>query len=219
MIIRQLIIYTSNLKDQTGFYKDLELPLIEFSESSATFGIGNSILTFIQRKDNKPYHFAINIPCNKTEEALAWIKRKATVLKYHGNEIVDFSRWNALSFYFHDKDNNIIEFIARKNLRNENYLRFGGQSLLEISEVGVAVDDVQDTFNAFNLIRPLPLYDGNLERFCAAGDEHGLFIIIDKNNKRWMPTDEIAEQADFIMKGDFNIEFADGKIRERSAAI
>ena len=33
----------------------------------------------------------------------------------------------------------------------------------------------------------LQLYDGNLDRFCAAGDEQGLLIMIRPSLKKWLP--------------------------------
>lgn len=219
MFIRQLIIHTSNFSAQKKFYLDLQFPLIEFSKTSVSFGVGHSVLTFLQKKNSKPYHFAITIPGNKTEEALTWVKRRANVLKYHGNDIVDFKKWNALSFYFHDHDKNIVEFIARKNLNNNQQNAFSAKSLIEISEIGMAVKSVTETYNELNKLHNLPIYDGNLEVFCAAGDEHGLFIIIDKNKKNWMPCDEPAYTADFIMKGDFDIQFSNGKVKEFSSVF
>ena len=39
-------------------------------ENKVTFKIGNSLLTLKQDKNFKPYHIAINIPCNMDFDAL-----------------------------------------------------------------------------------------------------------------------------------------------------
>lgn len=215
MFIQQLILFSRNLKAQHDFYKGLGFTLIEHSADSVSFGVGRTVLSFHYKSVCKPNHFAITIPGNRIEDALAWVKKKTKVLPFNGNEIVDFKNWNALSVYFHDADNNIVELIARKNLRYDNFNSFAAHTMIEISEVGVATDNIEATYNALNSIKPLPVFDGSFDRFLAAGDEHGLFIIIDKEHKSWMPVNDKAESSDFVLKGDYNIAFTAGKISER----
>ena len=52
-----------------------------------------------------------------------------------------------------------------------------------------------------------PIYDGTLQRFAAIGDEEGLFIIVN-HNKKWMPTNDLAQLIDF--EGIF--EFGNQKV-------
>jgi len=35
-------------------------------------------------------------------------------------------------------------------------------------------------------------YSGDLTRFAAIGDEHALFIVIDKEQKKWIPREDEA---------------------------
>ncbi len=214
MIIKELLIYTSKLNEQIEFYRDvLALAVINKSENSISFKIGYSTLTFCYNDLAKPYHFAFNIPSNKEHEALAWLKQRVKVLTYQGNELVDFVNWNAKSIYFYDADKNVVEFIARKNLKIEISEPFNSTKLLGISEIGLSVNNVAGIYHKINSIRKTDLYFGNLEWFCAAGDELGLFIIIDQNKKGWMPCNDYAYTSDFKISGDINFEFVNGEIK------
>ena len=216
MKIKQLIIYTSKLEEQTAFYKKtLGFPILEESFNHSSFQVGSSVLSFYHRETSSPYHFAMNIPCNQEKEALAWLKQRVEVLiNDEGQEMNNFDNWNAKAIYFYDKDRNIVEFIARKSLNNVSNAPFRAQSLTCISEIGVPVDKIEKAYNDLNQLKKLPIYDGDLERFCAAGDEHGLFIIIDKAKKKWFPTDDIAYSSYFRLEGEYNVEFANGKIKK-----
>lgn len=213
MRITHLNIYTSKIKEQINFYENiLSAEVIDENLNSVTIKIGHTNLTLTYNKDAKPYHFAINIPSNKAEEALTWLKRKTNVLKFHDQEIVDFPAWNAKSIYFYDADKNIVELIARKNLKIEMNEPFSSTQFLSISEIGMSVNNVSQIFEQINEIQQTPLYFGNLEWFCAAGDEQGLFIIIDQDKKGWMPCNDYAYTSDFEIKGDLNFKFINGKI-------
>jgi len=219
MYIKELKIYTKNLSKQIGFYsKTMGLNLITKSESHAVFQIGTSKLCIVQNPNFRPYHFAINIPSNMENEALQWLKKRVEILKDGKNEIQDFDFWNAMAVYFYDMDHNIVEFIARKNLDNKTTHEFGAQSLLEISEIGIPVVDIETTFNSLNKLSELQKYDGGFERFCAIGDEHGLFICINKELKDWFPNGDKAYSSEFEIKFEnhgnvYELEFKNEKIR------
>lgn len=213
MKINELKIYTSNLTEQTDFYVDkIGLNLIEKTEFEAKFRIGKSILVLIENDNFQPYHFAINIPSNKEEEALNWLKSSVTILKHGKNEIQDFDFWNAKAIYFYDTDNNIVELIARKNLKNDSKELFSSRSLLEISEIGAPVHDIERTYATLKSYVDIPIFDGSFERFCAIGDEIGLFIFINKNIKDWFPTNDRAYPSYFEIEfeengKDYKMEF------------
>ena len=215
MKISRLILYTGKPQKQAEFYHSvLGLPVVDQNDHSVEFRIGDTSLIFQYRASAKPYHFAINIPSNREQEALAWLKERVSVLPFHGNELVDFVNWNAKSMYFYDADNNIVEFIARKNLALNSDKSFGPGQLLCISEIGLAVNDVKKTYDSLIRIRDVGFYFGDTEQFCAAGDEYGLFIIIDKQHKGWMPNNDVAHTSDFVMYGELNIAFLNGEIIE-----
>ena len=220
MKVKKLNIYTSNLNKQIDFYSNtIGLKLIEQTESEVKFQIGNSILKLVANDNSYPYHFAINIPANKETEALNWLKSRVTILKDGESEIQDFEFWNAKAIYFYDIDKNIVELIARKNLRNNIQEKFSINSLLEISEIGIPVSDIKATYKTLNELTNIEMYDGGFEKFCAIGDETGLFICIDKNSKGWFPTGDKAYASEFKIrfeenKAEYVLEFINEKIKK-----
>ncbi|MBO0322237.1 VOC family protein [Muricauda sp. CAU 1633] len=220
MEIQELKIYTQSLLRQIDFYsKKIGLDVIDMSENQAVFQVGKSKLRMIKSERFHPYHFAINIPCNKEIEALEWLRKRVEILTDGIREIQDFKSWNAKAVYFYDPDHNIVEFIARKNLKNERQTDFDAASLLEISEIGMPVSDIETAFNTLYTIANVEKYDGGFESFCAIGDEHGLFICINKQIKSWFPIGDKANSADFEIKfreqgGRHEIAFVNGEIRE-----
>jgi catechol-2,3-dioxygenase len=135
-----------------------------------------------------------------------------------GHEIQDFDTWNAKAVYFYDIDNNIVEFIARKNLNYKSTEKFNKNSLLEISEIGIPTTNIEKEFAFLNKKLGLSIYDGGFNDFCAIGTEKGLFICINKNVKGWYPVNDKAYSSDFelkviIEKEKFNIAYLNGKIK------
>lgn len=206
MIIKELRLYTPRLREQTLFYSEaLGLAIQKRNIREVTFEIGPSLLTMIKSKEAQPYHFAINIPSNKVEEALIWLKSRVAVLRDGHNEIQEFDAWNARAIYFYDKDKNIVELISRKNLDNARKREFGSYQFLELSEIGLATEHIEQKFKLLNSVAKMGIFDGTFERFCAVGDEKGLFICIDKNKKKWYPS------GDRPFSSDFEIEFMEGE--------
>lgn len=203
MRIKELEIFTPNLQLQADFYsKVLELEKVEETSQSVSFKIGSSILQLTYREKFTPYHFAINIPANQEKEALKWLKKKVTILKDEEHEIQYFDFWDANAIYFYDADKNIVEFIARKRLKNNSENEFDRSSLIEISEIGVPTKNIEQEYKILNGATDIQIYSGSLERFCAVGDDHGLFIIINKEiKKEWFPT------TDQPWSSDFNLQF------------
>tara|TARA_R110002033_G_scaffold68543_5_gene119753 strand:- start:744 stop:1415 length:672 start_codon:yes stop_codon:yes gene_type:complete len=219
MKIQELTLYTSNIDGQTEFYSQvLGLEIVKKSPKNVSFHIGNSLLQFEQKKEATPYHFAINIPANKEEEALQWLKSRITILKDEQDEIIDFRAWNAKAIYFYDQDKNIVELIARKNLKNESDQNFGPEQFLEISEIGVPTRDIESEFSILRNAMGIEIYDGGFGNFCAIGDENGLFICINKEHKKWYPTNDKAFASNFELlmqeKGkQYQVDFKNESIK------
>lgn len=201
MKIQELTLFTARLSEQISFYRDvLALEITDQQTDSVCFKIGNSLLRFQQRPDATPYHFAINIPANQEKEALIWLKQRLNVLKSGESEIQEFASWNAKAVYFYDADRNIVEFIARQNLQNTSEQPFTANSLQSICEIGVPSDNIERQFSFLQDSLGLNIYDGNLERFCAVGEESGLFICIDNTVKDWFPTSDPGYPSPFGAK-------------------
>ncbi len=219
MQIKELKIFSSNLKEQVEFYAEIiGLKFFEQSESKVVFEIGSSNLTIEYSPVTTPYHFAVNIPSNKETEALAWLNERVPVLEDSEHKIQNFESWNAKAIYFYDRDRNIVELITRKNLQNPSSVKFDQSLFLSVSEIGVPVNNIEREFNFLHTLTGVEIYDGTFERFCAVGDENGLFIFISPKKKEWYPTNDKPHSSTFEIKinekgADYQFSFLNGKLR------
>jgi catechol-2,3-dioxygenase len=62
---------------------------------------------------------------------------------------------------------------------------------LEISEVGLPVEDVAEAVAFFEAELGLPHFSGDRENFSAMGDDRGLFIVVPVG-RHWLFTEEPA---------------------------
>jgi len=207
MIIEKLTLQSHNLSEQFDFYVEkLGFDLLQKSDDSFSIKIGRSVLVFQKSPAKCYYHFALNIPSFRILKAMNWVKDRVTFLKYKNETIVDFPNWNAKALYFFDADNNIVEFIDRRNLKYETHELFSIKSIFEISEVGLPVNNIRNTFQQLNEQAGIQRYSGNLDDFCAAGNEHGLFIIVNQNDKKWLPTTLPATAFPFELEFQNDLE-------------
>jgi catechol-2,3-dioxygenase len=190
MNIDELDLLAAGLPAQREFYTGvLGLP---GAEESGAFSVraGSSRLTFRQAPDGWTgvYHFAFNIPENRFQEAKSWLSGRAPLITdARGKDEFGFESWNAHSVYFYDPAGNILELIARHNLDNSTSEPFSEQSLLSVSEIGLATDNVPDTVRLLQDELGAGIYDGaGSDMFTAAGDEHGLLIVV-KQSRVWFP--------------------------------
>jgi catechol-2,3-dioxygenase len=198
MKINHIKIETPNLEDTIAFYKEkLDLEVIEVTNETATIQVGESLLTFIQNKNNQPvYHLAFNIPANQLKEAINWSENRLDLIHKENDLVVsNFETWKANSVYFFDNNGNLLEFITRKDLKNETEKPFNSQQILNISEIGIVTEKPDELGKALIEKYQLELFDknDNSEVFTAIGDDEGLLIIV-KENRNWFPT-EIPAQA------------------------
>lgn len=198
MQIKNLHIYSDHLEEQFKFYKHiLKLPVKRIDAEKIEVQVGYSILQIEKSKAFKPYHIAFHISAKKEKVALNWLKENVDILKMEEEEIIDFSSWNAKSIYFYDADNNVLEFISRKHLHRVPTKGFSEKDICGIAEIGLAVNDVKSAFEQINNTTDLKQYSGDLEKFCPIGDDYGLLITVDQNEKTWFPTADKSEDAAF----------------------
>lgn len=198
MKINHIKIETPNLEDTIAFYKEkLDLEVTEVTNETATIKVGESLLTFIQNNNSQPvYHLAFNIPANQLKEAISWSKNRLDLIHKENDLVVsNFETWKANSVYFFDNNGNLLEFITRKDLKNETDIPFNSQQILNISEIGIVTEKPDELGKALIEKYQLELFDknDNSEVFTAIGDDEGLLIIV-KENRNWFPT-EIPAQA------------------------
>ncbi len=206
MRLKHVKLSSAHIDQLKYFYADkFGFPVVKEEEGEITFELGKSRLTFVKnRLQNAYYHFAFNIPIAQLEEALRWARQRVEILTYQKKEIQDFSSWKAKSFYFLDPAGNIVEFIGRERIEEPLRDKFGVKSILNISEVGVPVFQVSSAFNMLHEKTGIEKFDYNDNTFCACGNDEGLFIIVDKAEKRWFPTDQSARS--FPLTVDFELD-------------
>jgi catechol 2,3-dioxygenase-like lactoylglutathione lyase family enzyme len=199
MHIRALSLRTRNIDAQRKFYGEtLGLTIKhDYDEYGFEVQIGTTELRFWPSRDtshskDEPssdlYHFAFNIPENQIEQARDWLLSRAVPLITDGETtIFDFKNWNAHSIYFRDGAGNIVEFIARHRLPNASERPFDTSSILCVSEMGIATDDVRDTVQKITETYNVPVFDGaGSDTFTAMGDDNGLLIVV-KTGRVWYP--------------------------------
>lgn len=220
MNFEKITIYSTHLEAQQAFYTEtLGFELLEGKSNGFTLKIGKTALEFVEKQTATNYHYAFNIPSNQGAEALDWLKERVAILDWNDEELVDFSDWNAEAIYFYDKDNNIVEFIARKNLNLPTTGGFDAHQVLEISEMGAPTQDVQGVYDYLQQFFPIEKYSGDLSRFAAMGDEHGLFIVIDNQQKKWIPRDDEAYFSPFKIRlkhqdNSLELEYENGQFKK-----
>lgn len=187
MKIIEVRLKTGDLYAQRLFYQQvLGLPLLDETADLITFQAGASRLTFELEADFQGmYHLAFDIPENQIKPARNWLAARAPISREGDEDIVHFPHWNAHSLYFFDPAGNVLEYIARHNQPNASDRLFSEASLLSISEIGLASDDVEQTVETLHEGFGLGVYNGPAgETFAAVGDELGLFIVV-KRGRIW----------------------------------
>jgi len=176
---------------KTFYGKTLDLRL--FNERPDRFSVeaGETTITFVTSTETAGgrapfYHFAFNIPENKIVKALEWQKGRTPMLAIPERnraegfppEVVDYRHWNAHSVFFLDPAGNVLEYIARHDLKNADPHPFGWADILHVSEIGLVVDDVTATAGALEGMAAVAPYKGGDNDFTAMGDEYGLLLVL-----------------------------------------
>ena len=175
-----------------AFYgKTLDLRIMDERPDRFSVEAGETRMTFVNSTDivdGRPpfYHFAFNIPENKILKALEWQKARTPILSIpernraagYPPEVVDYSHWNAHSIFFLDPAGNVVEYIARHDLKNGDTSPFGWPDILYASEIGLIVDDVAATAAMLKSIATIDQYKGGSDQFMAMGDEYGLLLVM-----------------------------------------
>ena len=153
-------------------------------------------MIFTETNETEPfYHFAINIPSNKIEEAKNWLSNRVKLLwmEDYENDIADFVNWHAKSVYFYDPAGNILELIARFDLHNPSTQPFSSKQFFSIDEAGVVFkqNDFDQKISELLTDYSLDYFSKQppLPQFRAIGDDQGLFIAVPEH-RNWYPTDK-----------------------------
>lgn len=189
--ILELELRARGLERQRDFYgRTLHLPVVVEAADRITIQAGGTRLAFLQagpEHGHPIYHFAFNIPENQLAVAKEWLTRRVPLITKNGREVFHFESWNAHSIYFQDPAGNIVELIARHNLRNAASGKFSEEKILYASEIGLVVDDVGAEVTALEDRLGLPVYRPGSPTLVPVGDEHRLLIVVQRNHV-WLPT-------------------------------
>lgn len=175
-----------------AFYaKTLDLAILEDMPERLTVEAGETRITFTASADlvggRAPfYHFAFNIPENKILQALEWQKARTPMLLIpernraagYPPDVVDYRHWNAHSIFFLDPAGNIVEYIARHDLKNGDSRPFTWTDILYASEIALVVDDVPAAARRLAEVTGVAQYRGSSDQFMAMGDEYGLLLVM-----------------------------------------
>ena len=104
-----------------------------------------------------------------------------------GREDFASESWNSDSLYFLDSAGNILEFIARHNLRNAVQWDFDSSQILNVSEIGLPSQHVVGFADELCSKLGVSVFrQATNETFTPVGDDHGLLILPVKD-RIWMP--------------------------------
>jgi hypothetical protein len=180
-----------------AFYgKTLDLRILEEASDRFTVEAGETQLTFIDGNNPDPgtppfYHFAFNIPENKIRQALEWQQARTPILAIpeqrrasaYPPHVLDDRPSNAHSIFFNDPAGNLVEYIARHDLKNGDSAPFGWADLLYVSEIGLIVDDVVGAAGKLADGARLTPFKGGTGDVAALGDEYGLILLMKRGRR------------------------------------
>lgn len=195
MHITELRLKSHMLADLRLFYtRQLGLPLLEDSGGHLVLQVGGTRLVFEQADaGSQPfYHFAFDVPENQFLAAKTWIEQRVMLLMAGNEDHFHLLDWNAHNVYFYDAAGNIVELIARHNMRTAAAGPFSSESLLYVSEIGLPTPDVPGTVDVLQQELGLNMWRGDSNGFVAMGDELGLCVVV-AEERNWFPTDDPAE--------------------------
>jgi catechol-2,3-dioxygenase len=178
----------SDLGAGTAFYEQtLELPVTPLS-GGADVTIGASTLTLTSGSSGTgSHHLAMNVAPAHFAEAKAWLAERTPLLSRHGaDEFALPAPWHSRSVYFTGPDGVVLELIARRNLPSHPTAPFTSADLT-ISEIGIAVDDVDTATAAIEDVFGLTRFDQGGPGFAPVGDDNGLLIVVSASCT-WFPT-------------------------------
>jgi catechol 2,3-dioxygenase-like lactoylglutathione lyase family enzyme len=180
-----------------GFYGDALGLACARDGDTLTVAAGDAQLAF-GACDGAPFHhFALLVPGDRFDAAVAWLAERAALLAGKDGTEFDFSFWDARAVYVHDPAGNIVELIAhRGDAENGATGPFEADELAGISEMGIVGPGLAAAAAALRDELGLELWSGGVD-----DDETGLgfvgrkahTLILAGPGRGWLPTGRPAE--------------------------
>jgi catechol 2,3-dioxygenase-like lactoylglutathione lyase family enzyme len=185
-LVRFVEVTLAGPSELADFYGEtLGLPL-----EGRAIRVGETTLQVEPAEGEPFYHFALLVPGDRFDAALAWAHERVELL----GDVFDFEAWDARACYFHDPAGNIVELIAHHGLEEKGRSgAFAAEELVGFSEQGL----VGERRLLLGRLEPLglELWDGELyepDRLAFVG-ERGRTLILAPPGRGWLPTDRPAE--------------------------
>jgi catechol 2,3-dioxygenase-like lactoylglutathione lyase family enzyme len=221
MKFKKLKLFTNKLESELKFYSEtLGFKILEQNNTSFSVKVGWSELAFEKSDIEHNYHYCFLIPSNKLHQALEWMESRIDIIDIeNGKKIQNFETWNADSFYFYDASGNVVEFIVRYDLANEESEDFDITKVLGVNEMGMPTGNVKKTNNQLQTELETEFWKGDIERFGTNGSQEGIFILPNYNLKDiWFPTTIKIRPEPFEAiiengKSEYHLEFRNQKIK------
>lgn len=192
MRIRQLTLAAGDLEGQVAFWGGrLGLPVRGDGEDAIEVGLRDTTIRFERAAPglDARYHFAINIPSDPIQAAVAWLRERHEVLAFDGDPVR--TDVGAGCVYFLDAAGNVVELIASPAAEGAG-ASFGPDSLIEVAEVGIASADIAATSAAVQEVFDQPVFWRDKDsRLTAVGDGHAV-VIVAPIGRGWIPVDLTA---------------------------
>ena len=190
------------------YHKKIGFAVVKEGPTELTLQAGATQLTFVKalpehikgnggRGNGEPmYHFAFNIPRNKIEAARKWQLERTPLVPPRSEvrdskmpaEVWHFRHWNAHSVFFFDPAWNIVEYIARHDLKNDAGAddHFDVKDIHCASEIGYVTTraDQSKTIAFMRDKLGLSEYPRGAEPW-AMGDERGLLLCLARAGEQW----------------------------------
>ncbi|KAA0965709.1 hypothetical protein FQ087_05335 [Sporosarcina sp. ANT_H38] len=196
MEIKLVVLRTNKLMEMKKFYVDtLGFSLIKEDMVSFRIAVGTSELEFTtnETEGNPFYHFAFNIPANKFTEAKSWTKERVILTVEDDKDEVQFLQSHAL--YFYDPAGNIVEFISRHLVSKDSLIPFSINSIANISEISLIVNDSIDASKQLKRIGVTEHENSEIskEQLNFMGEkEKGVFLLLTEPGRKWLFSDKLS---------------------------
>jgi hypothetical protein len=159
---------------------------------------GETTLRFVAGEGEPFYHFALLLPGDRFDAALAWADSQFEILAdpETGERIFRTTdSWNSSAVYFHDPAGNIVELIAHHGLEEDGRNgAFMPEEILGFSELGL-VGDRRALLGRLEALG-LELFRGTVDepdRLAFVG-ELGRTFILAPTGRGWLPLGRPAEE-------------------------